>query len=142
VGVLHQKEVEKLCRTRSQAVPGERAYSKSYQKVLKTYTESLSADQQMQYQEMADEWSDQSPPQEVQQRSFLLMVTCHAPIDHLYRTAELHGAKYIKQFARVMWKQCGMRLIVFEMHKDTKTELCIASYVFIKSSLMENISHH
>jgi hypothetical protein len=52
--------------------------------------------------------------------------------------AKMHGAKYIKQFARVMWKQCGMRLVVFEMHKDTKTELCIASYVFITSSLTES----
>ena len=72
---------------------------------------------------------------------FLLMDTC-APIDCLYRTAELHGAKYIKQFARVMWKQCGMRLVVFEMHKDMKTELCIASYAFITSLLMQNIFHH
>jgi len=41
-----------------------------------------------------------------------------------------------------MWKQCGMRLVVFEMHKDMKTELCIASYAFITSSFMQNISHH
>jgi hypothetical protein len=41
--------------------------------------------------------------------------------------AELHGAQYVKQFADVMWKQCGMRLIVLEMHHDTKNELCIAS---------------
>lgn len=71
VGVIHQKEVEKLCRTHSQAVPGETAYLKSYQNVLKTYAESLPADQQAQYQDMADEWSDRSPPQEVQQRSLL-----------------------------------------------------------------------
>ncbi len=72
VGVLHQKEVEQLCRTRSQAVPGERAYLKSYQNVLKTYTESLPVDQQMQYQEMANEWSDRSPPEEVQQKLFFV----------------------------------------------------------------------
>jgi len=41
--------------------------------------------------------------------------------------AELHGAKYIKQFAKVMWRQCGMRLIVLKTHNDTKAELCIAS---------------
>jgi hypothetical protein len=44
-----------------------------------------------------------------------------------HRMAELHGPKYVKQFARVMWRQCGMRLIVLEAHKDTKAELCIAS---------------
>jgi hypothetical protein len=71
VGVLHQKEVEQLCRTRSQAVPGETAYLKSYQGVLKTYAESLSADRQTQYQEMANEWSDRSPPKEVQRRLVL-----------------------------------------------------------------------
>jgi hypothetical protein len=71
VGVIHQKEVEQLCRAHSQSVPGEKAYLKSYQHVLKTYAESLPVDQQTQYQEMADVWSDQSPPQEVQQRSLL-----------------------------------------------------------------------
>jgi hypothetical protein len=71
VGVIHQKEVERLCRAQSQAVPGEIAYLGCYQQVLKTYAESLSVDQQTQYQEMADEWSDRSPPQEVQQRSLL-----------------------------------------------------------------------
>jgi hypothetical protein len=43
------------------------------------------------------------------------------------RMAELHGAKYIKQFARVMWLQCGIRLVVLEAHNDMKGELCIAS---------------
>jgi hypothetical protein len=45
---------------------------KSYQNVLKTYTESLPVDQQMQYQEMANEWSDRSPPEEVQQKLFFV----------------------------------------------------------------------
>jgi hypothetical protein len=47
--------------------------------------------------------------------------------DSFTRTAELHGAKYVKQFSRVMWQQCGMRLVVIEAHHDTKDELCIAS---------------
>lgn len=68
VGVLHQKEVEELCRNSSNAVPGEKEYLKSYQKVLKSYTEGLSDDQQAKYKEMANEWSDQSPPLEVQQK--------------------------------------------------------------------------
>jgi len=50
----------------------ERAYLKSYQNVLKTYTESLPVDQQMQYQEMANEWSDRSPPEEAQQKLFFV----------------------------------------------------------------------
>jgi hypothetical protein len=66
-GPLHQ--VEELCREHSQAVPGEKAYLKSYQKVLKAYAEQLSKDQRLQYQETANEWSDRCPPQEVQQRS-------------------------------------------------------------------------
>jgi hypothetical protein len=68
VGALHQKEVEKLCREHSHAVPGDRAYLKSYQKVLKRYAESLPQDQQNEYQDMANEWSDRCPPPEVQQR--------------------------------------------------------------------------
>ena len=68
VGVLHHNEIEQLCRTHSQAAPGEKLYLKSYQTVLKTFTESLSEDQQTQYQETADEWSNWSPSQEVQQR--------------------------------------------------------------------------
>jgi hypothetical protein len=68
VGALHHKEIEQLCRKHSQAVPGEKSYLKSYQKVLKTYTEGLPEDQQTQYQETANEWSDRSPPPEIQQR--------------------------------------------------------------------------
>jgi hypothetical protein len=68
VGELHQKEVEQLCRDHSQAVPGEKAYLKSYQKVLKRYGEGLPDDQQVKYQSMADKWSDHHPPQEIQQR--------------------------------------------------------------------------
>jgi hypothetical protein len=68
VGVLHQKEIEQLCRDHSDAVPGEKAYLKSYQKVLKTYTDNLSDDQRAEYHNMATEWSDRSPPLEVQQR--------------------------------------------------------------------------
>ena len=68
VGVLHQKEVEALCRDHSNTVPGENEYLKSYQKVLKRYTEDLSDDQQAKYQETANEWTDRSPPLEVQQR--------------------------------------------------------------------------
>ena len=69
--MLHQKDVERLCRTQSQAAPGEAAYLKNYQNVLKTYAENLPDDQQKRYQEMANMWSDQSPPQEVQQKSVL-----------------------------------------------------------------------
>lgn len=68
VGALHQKEVERLCREDSQAVPGEKAYLKSYQNVLKKYAEALSDDQQARYQKMANEWSDRSPPHEIQER--------------------------------------------------------------------------
>ena len=66
VGALHHK-VEELCREHSCAVPGDKAYLKSYQKVLKRYAEGLSQDQQNEYQDMANEWSDQCPPPEIQQ---------------------------------------------------------------------------
>ena len=69
--MLHPKEIEELCREHSQAIPGEKAYLKSYQKVLKAYVEELSEDQQLQYREMASEWSDRCPPPEVQQKSVL-----------------------------------------------------------------------
>ena len=68
VGALHQQEIEKLCREHSQAIPGEKAYLKSYQKVLKAYVEKLSDDEQQHYQEMAKEWSERCPPREVQQK--------------------------------------------------------------------------
>jgi hypothetical protein len=69
--VLHHEEVERLCRSDSKAVPGDKKYLKSYQKVLKAFAENLPDDQQAKYQEMADEWSDRSPPQDGQQRSVL-----------------------------------------------------------------------
>jgi hypothetical protein len=68
VGALHQKEIEILCRDHSQAVPGDKAYLKSYQKVLKRYAEGLSDDQKTKYQNIANEWSDRSPPRDIQQR--------------------------------------------------------------------------
>jgi hypothetical protein len=36
-----------------------------------------------------------------------------------FRAAELHGGKYVKEFARQMWMQLGMRVLILSAHLDT-----------------------
>lgn len=42
------------------------------------------------------------------------------------RSAELHGGQYVKTFAREMWMQLGMRVLVFSGHHDTEGTLSLA----------------
>jgi hypothetical protein len=43
------------------------------------------------------------------------------------RMAEIHGAQYVKEFARQMWTQLGMRVLVLLAHHDTNGVLSLAT---------------
>jgi hypothetical protein len=58
-------------------------------------------------------------------------VSCHSCVQmmmtHTIRAAQSHGGKYVKDFARQMWMQLGMRVMVFSAHIDTEGNLCLAT---------------
>jgi hypothetical protein len=47
------------------------------------------------------------------------------------RTAESNGGRYVKEFARQMFNQLGMRVFVLSAHHDTNGTLSIARYVYL-----------
>ena len=59
------------------------------------------------------------------------------------RMAELHGGQYVKEFARQMFAQLGMRVLVLSAHHDTNGTLSIARHVcsFHSSYLMALTLH-
>jgi hypothetical protein len=44
-----------------------------------------------------------------------------------FRMAEVHGAQYVKEFARQMWTQLGMRVLVMSAHQDTNGVVSLAT---------------
>jgi len=44
-----------------------------------------------------------------------------------FRMAEVHGAQYVKEFARQMWTQLGMRVLVMLAHQDTNGVVSLAT---------------
>jgi hypothetical protein len=61
-------EVDEICREQTGAMSGAQAYIAGYQKALKEVIEGLSAQDKELYQQMAQQWTDQSPPAEVQRK--------------------------------------------------------------------------
>jgi hypothetical protein len=43
------------------------------------------------------------------------------------RVAEVHGGQYVKEFARQMWMQLGMRVMILSAHHDTQGNLSLAT---------------
>ena len=44
----------------------------------------------------------------------------------VFRAAESHGGRYVKEFSRQMWLQLGMRVVVLSAHHDTNGTLSLA----------------
>jgi len=44
-----------------------------------------------------------------------------------FRMAEVHGAQYVKEFARQMWTQLSMRVLVMLAHQDTNGVVSLAT---------------
>jgi hypothetical protein len=69
VGHVLKPEVEETCKDMTAASPGTQEYIAGYQTALKQVVDELSAEDRQTYAAMAVEWSNQSPPVDVQRRS-------------------------------------------------------------------------
>ena len=67
VGKLFKEEVESLCEEESGLPKGSTGFFSVYQKVLSQFVKAMSKEDQDKYRKMAQEWSERSPPKEVQQ---------------------------------------------------------------------------
>lgn len=68
VGKIHKEEIEELCRKKSGKPSGSTGFFSVYQKVLKKFVKRLSEEDREKYGKMAQEWTERSPPEAVQQR--------------------------------------------------------------------------
>ena len=60
--------------------------------------------------------------------------------------AETHGGQYVKEFARQMWMQLGMRVLVLSAHHDTTGTLslarCVGNPVYISFLIYFHFNSH
>jgi hypothetical protein len=68
VGHVLKAEVDETCRDQTDAPPGAQEYIAGYQTALKQVVDGLSAADKEEYLQMAQQWTDQSPPAEVQRK--------------------------------------------------------------------------
>ncbi len=69
VGHIRKSEVDILCCEKSGAGRGSKEYLGAYQTVLSAYVNGLSASEKAEFDDMAVEWNERSPPEDVQRRS-------------------------------------------------------------------------
>jgi hypothetical protein len=67
-GHERKAEVEALCREASGHPPGSSEYLGYYQTVLAKFVKKLSKEDREKYQAMAKEWTERSPPAELQRK--------------------------------------------------------------------------
>jgi choline kinase len=67
VGKIHKGEIDELCRTASGKAGGSTGFFSVYQKVLSKFVERLTEEDKQKYRKMAEEWTERSPPEAVQQ---------------------------------------------------------------------------
>ncbi|KAI6000356.1 hypothetical protein F5J12DRAFT_894806 [Pisolithus orientalis] len=91
----HQKKSIKKVLEEAGIKQGSTEMIKSYQKAISTIMKSLTAEEIQETEALAKEWNEQQPPWDVQSE-----------------TAEKKGHKYVKEFAKEMWKWCGARVVV------------------------------
>lgn len=68
VGFLKKVEIQDICQTETQCLPGTKHYIGGYQKALTTVVEGLSKLEKARLHGLAKEWTKKKPPPEVQQR--------------------------------------------------------------------------
>src|ERR1700733_7004057 len=68
VGHVLKTQVEELCKDKTGASPGTKEYIAGYQTALKEGVDDLSAEDRQRYEAMAEDWTNRSPPIEVQRR--------------------------------------------------------------------------
>jgi hypothetical protein len=67
VGKLFKEEVEDLCEEKSGLPRGSTGFFSVYQNVLSEFVKAMPEEDRDKYQKMAREWSEKSPPEDVQQ---------------------------------------------------------------------------
>lgn len=107
-----------MCRVASGDIPGSAKYFEKYQTVLSQYVGKLPKEDLAKYQQMAKEWTERSPPVEVQQK-YEIFFKLLRMFSFFHRMAEKHSQQYVKEFAEQMWRQLRMRVFVLTAHVDT-----------------------
>ncbi|KAI5998545.1 hypothetical protein F5J12DRAFT_895486 [Pisolithus orientalis] len=107
----HQKKSINKVLEEARIKLGSTEMIKSYQKAVDTVMRSLTAKEIQEAKALAKEWNVQQPPQDVQ-------------------TTEKKGHKYAKEFAKEMWKQCGVRVVVMVAWEDADGEVIVGVHDF------------
>jgi hypothetical protein len=68
VGHVKRPQIQEICKDETEAEPGTQGYMGGYQQALATVMKDLSQEEVEEYKKMAVEWSNKSPPKEVQRK--------------------------------------------------------------------------
>ncbi|KAG1817572.1 uncharacterized protein BJ212DRAFT_1299116 [Suillus subaureus] len=102
----NQEEVLKRIEDKSRAKPGGPSMFKHYQAAVKRVMAELSNDELEKVKEIAEGWSDNFPPPEIQ-----------------VQVTRKKGPVYMEYFSKEMWRQCGMRVFVMLAWKNEQGEV-------------------
>ncbi len=112
VGQLRRADVEREARRLSGAKPGDETYFKYYQRALNNVFASLTEAQQDDMANVAHEWTNISPPPEVQKRCVFHQ---HGRDPKLFERVPRQIAnlpRVIHSFAETVYRQFGARVVV------------------------------
>jgi hypothetical protein len=107
--VIYQQNRDKVLKRiedESGEKPGGPGMFKHYQAAVKRVMTELGGGELAKAKEMAEEWSNNFPPPEIQ-----VEVACKK------------GPAYMEHFSNEMWRQCGMRVFVLSAWKNEKGEV-------------------
>jgi hypothetical protein len=65
---MKKGEIQDICQTETDSIPGKQLYIVGYQKALATVVERLSPTEEAEFRDLAKEWTKKSPPVELQQK--------------------------------------------------------------------------
>ena len=105
----HSVKINKIL-AKSGHPAGALGYIKFYQKALDKVIKRMTLKQKEEASATAKEWNDTHPPAEIQAKyTYYPMIALYS---HTSRATEEKGRKYVQEFAKEMWKQCGARVVV------------------------------
>ena len=109
VGHVKRPQIQEICKDETEAEPGTQGYMGGYQQALATVMKDLS-----------------HPQRRCRGSECHFLIKIVQLITFSLRAAELHGGQYVKEFARQMWMQLGMRVLVLSAHHATDGTLSMA----------------
>jgi hypothetical protein len=68
VGHIKKVEIQEICQEDTGCLPGTKGYISGYQKALASVVEELSPTEEAKLQALAEEWTQRSPPVELQRK--------------------------------------------------------------------------